>query len=691
MHGPGFAVSDVVIHEDPSFGAEPAAYVINLEIFPRFLSLLRGRLEIASMRLEEPSLNLARNAGGPWNLQHFLAKTGKNPGRAARLPEIRVRGGRLNFRLDNVKSIFYITNADLDVVPPDEPGGAYSLRFSGEPARTDRAAQGLGRLTGRMQWEPEQDKVSLSAELEKSPIADLTVLTIGRDLGIHGLVSARARLAGGFSQLELTGSVEIGDVHRWDLMAGRGDAWPLNVKGVVDLDQPAIIVWTVPGKRGESAVALRFRAVNWLTRPAWAIVALARELPVAALAATMRHIGVALPPQIEAQGVADAVVGYSSRHGLHGQVLLRDLSLSAVELQPLQVPEYGLVIEGDSLRLKPATLRFADSRAVLVEGSFRLDSRSHNLKFVTPLFGIAETARLGSILGITNLPLLNQCRDGNLRGTLVHNADADGRGEWHGSLEIRSTVINLPNFSEPLQLAAGSLRLQPARTVLDRMRGTLGGIDWRGEYRYEVGAPRPHRFRISAPEVDLDRLRQLAAPVLGGSQGLLARTLGIRRAQLPEWLLTFQAEGSLAVERVVAGASRLENARANVSWEGSRVEFRDAQTRIGGVPVSWDAWTDLSQAPGLTGSFRVSDPPLLEELAPREVSGEFIWSMQRGRPLWRFRPLQVTTSEETFQGEGGSLPDGTLRFTLKGERRAVEVLGTLEPFALELVAEKGSN
>src|SRR2546422_897155 len=38
--GPGFAVSKVVIHEDPAFGLEPLAYVDSLEARPRLLPLI---------------------------------------------------------------------------------------------------------------------------------------------------------------------------------------------------------------------------------------------------------------------------------------------------------------------------------------------------------------------------------------------------------------------------------------------------------------------------------------------------------------------------------------------------------------------------------------------------------------------------------------------------------------------------
>ena len=50
--GPGFTVEDVVIHEDPSIGAEPIAYMDSLDIRPSIWSLLGGRFVVDSIGLE---------------------------------------------------------------------------------------------------------------------------------------------------------------------------------------------------------------------------------------------------------------------------------------------------------------------------------------------------------------------------------------------------------------------------------------------------------------------------------------------------------------------------------------------------------------------------------------------------------------------------------------------------------------
>src|ERR1700761_504339 len=57
---PGLTVTNVIVGEDPSIGAEPVAYVGTMRAIPKITALLAGRLEFASVDLEDTSLTLTR-------------------------------------------------------------------------------------------------------------------------------------------------------------------------------------------------------------------------------------------------------------------------------------------------------------------------------------------------------------------------------------------------------------------------------------------------------------------------------------------------------------------------------------------------------------------------------------------------------------------------------------------------------
>ena len=125
FRGPGFSVEKVIIHDDPSIGLEPFANVPELQATVSLSSLWTGRLEFATVRFVEPSLNIVKSEGKPWNLVPLLQSA--TAIRDSWFPEIQISDGRINFKLDNTKSILYLTDTDLSISPSRD---GFDLRFS---------------------------------------------------------------------------------------------------------------------------------------------------------------------------------------------------------------------------------------------------------------------------------------------------------------------------------------------------------------------------------------------------------------------------------------------------------------------------------------------------------------------------------------------------------------------------------
>src|ERR1700679_3234315 len=66
---PGFTLQNLVVGEDPGFGSEPVIRANAVDVTLRPSSLWRRRVEISSIKFEEPSLNLGGNGGGGGNLK----------------------------------------------------------------------------------------------------------------------------------------------------------------------------------------------------------------------------------------------------------------------------------------------------------------------------------------------------------------------------------------------------------------------------------------------------------------------------------------------------------------------------------------------------------------------------------------------------------------------------------------------
>ena len=111
--GPGFSVENVVIHEDPSIGIEPMAYMDRIDVTPGFWSLAGGRFVIASIRLEGASINLAKSGpASEWGRWNFASLVNPSVLRAAPAIHVRnssLRDSRINFKFGDDKSVFYLT------------------------------------------------------------------------------------------------------------------------------------------------------------------------------------------------------------------------------------------------------------------------------------------------------------------------------------------------------------------------------------------------------------------------------------------------------------------------------------------------------------------------------------------------------------------------------------------------------
>ena len=194
----------------------------------RLLSLFRHKLEFSSLRLDDASINLVKTDAGPWNFQFLLSSA---PASAGAMPAIKMRGGRVNFKFGDTKSVFYFSNADLDVAPSMD--GSVELRFAGAPSRSDRPAQNFGNFFVRGAWSAQ--RVDMKVELEKSALEEVARLIDPRGFGLHGVIALDAQLSGIPSHLDVTGNIQVNDVHRWDLLPQSGGGCGSRYKGTLDL------------------------------------------------------------------------------------------------------------------------------------------------------------------------------------------------------------------------------------------------------------------------------------------------------------------------------------------------------------------------------------------------------------------------------------------------------------------------
>src|ERR1700681_3042019 len=120
LDGANIEAHFVSVSDDPHFGNEYFLRADTLTVGLRWSALLAGQFEFGSVSLSRPSLNLARDAEGHWNIERWLppaSQLGARPGfvvplaplrevRPERPHRIDVDGGRINFKKGDSKSPF---------------------------------------------------------------------------------------------------------------------------------------------------------------------------------------------------------------------------------------------------------------------------------------------------------------------------------------------------------------------------------------------------------------------------------------------------------------------------------------------------------------------------------------------------------------------------------------------------------
>jgi AsmA protein len=227
---PGITIENFVVGESPEFGAEPVMRAQNVEARLRVGSIFRRRIEVSSINLESPSINLVRRrADGAWNLQGILMQASQmnsaptaqaKAGPAPRFPYIEATDARINIKSDQDKLPFAIKEADVALWLP-EPN-EWHLRLSGKPVRTDTDVSDVGLVRveatlGRAA-DLESAPIEMSASWKPTPLGEAAKIAAGRDLDWRGEAAAEATLKGTMGKAKLIADLHLSALRRADFV-----------------------------------------------------------------------------------------------------------------------------------------------------------------------------------------------------------------------------------------------------------------------------------------------------------------------------------------------------------------------------------------------------------------------------------------------------------------------------------------
>jgi hypothetical protein len=678
---PGFDLQNFVVHEDPAFGVEPTLRASEVSAALRLTSLFRGRLEIARLSLTEPSINLARNSGGRWNLENLLeradqthvAPTGKNktevrPG----FPYIEASGARINFKFGQEKTPYTLTDADFSVWQDSE--NTWGMRLRAQPVRTDFNLSDTGTIRMQGSWQRAESlrntPLQFLLQWDQSQLGQATTLLYGSDQGWRGTVGLSAALTGTAANLSIRASVEVDDFRRYDLDGGGPLRLAANCSAhYAPLDHAfSTLSCRAPVAGGFVALEGGVSGVN--NSLTYDLHFAARVVPMQSLVAFARHTKKNIPVDLAATGTLDAAFQFQRENGPRGshttwsgQGETRDFGISSVitgtDLFPDKIPfsvSAGTPLGSRILSHNPPVWAHIAAGPHLEVGPFKLslgrpapavvNARASRWEYGLSIQGEAGIRRLLQLARSVGLPAAQPNADG------IAKIDLQSTGSWSafspvttlGQAQLRSVHAEIRGLNQPLEIASANVVLLPSGVEVNDVTASLAGSSWRGSLTLprQCGVPAEClvRFNLHADTVATDEWSDLlsAHPRSGPWYHLFASNPQTGNS----YLLALHATGQLTANHIVLHKLAASQVSATLELESGILRLSDLKGVVLGGRHRGEWKADFTvKPPEYSGSGKFQDVDL-EQLGQAMHDG---WVTGTGAASYHARAAGLTASE----------------------------------------------
>jgi len=563
---PSLKAENLRVAEDPEFGKEPFAAAREFTVNVRLLPLLRGQVEVASIRLIEPSISLIRNRKGVYNTASIRGQGTAPGGGGPAIGRVTIERGRLVVRT------------------PEGPPAEYS--------NLNVTADG--------------PDVSIESEIAPNPRTKATV-------------RGKARIVSGGDIMNLDGSLEASGL----VLSGKPWPHPLRAE-FTGTSSKGVLTWK---KLQISAGKLNASAAGTIDingeEPA---VDLRADLPKAAiteLAEMAAGLGVAFAPGYEIGGTVAARIqarGRMSSPSLQGAATIEDLIVRGGGIKdPVRVPRLALAFTPETIRSEPFTVQTAGTR---LNGHFSLSQYSTAPRLEAAVFteksNLADLIRIAQAYGVAAAE--GATGSGQLDLALrIHGSIRKGAAlQYTGKGRLEGASITLRALAKPIENLSATAHFTADSVAVEQARFKLGGTNWSGSLRAADFASPRIEFDLEADRLSLLELRGLTQPGGGGEQGPAPAGGGAAR---------LRAAGTLKAGTLLLEPLTLSAVRATCTFENGVLRLDPVTAGSYGGTVAGGITADLRTAtPAYTVKAkldRVDSAQLLAAVSPirQVVSG----------------------------------------------------------------------
>lgn len=616
---PGFDLENLVVYDDPAFGAEPMLRAGEVTADLRLTSLLRGKIEIARLNLTEPSLNLVHNDDGQWNVEALLERTSRTvtgptakakSGARSGFPYIEATSARINFKRGQEKKPYALTNADFSLWQESE--NAWGVRLKAQPIRTDLNLNDTGLLQVSGTWQRAETlhdtPLQFSVEWSRAQLGQVTKLFTGNDKGWRGGIVIDVALTGTPAQLKITSTAAVDDFRRYDITTGKA----LRLATACDGEYSSLnhefhgVNCNAPIGKGFIALAGDFGIPGMHH---FVIDVTADKVPASALVALAQHAKKNLPDDVVAEGTVNGRFTFRedasrrTKPRIDGQGEISGLQLASasngVEIGPETIPFLltsggtaplpskpartgAPILHSASLRLPasphieigPITAGSATARMWVDRGGYDLALEGE--------IEIGRTLRLARMIG---LPVLAANPEGSaqvnlqIAGAWIGQADAGASGfigpQVVGVAKLRNVKVAVHGVGGPVEIVGADMQLLADAVRVEKLNLKGAGAVWTGSLETPRGCKSPEtcpvRFALKTDEANWGPLNEWAHP--SPKKRAWYQVLEGNAQPGPSWLSRVRGTGSLSIERFRIHSITATNMSAKINLGEGKIEI----------------------------------------------------------------------------------------------------------------------
>jgi AsmA protein len=617
---PKFTVQNANIFEDSKFGSGTFAQMQSMAVRVKLLPLLSKNVEIQSLTLEHPQVEMIRNEQGVWNFASLgKPSSAEAPSGGAKAPsapakpsptqpttsEPQSSGGKFELSELNIndgsvaitdrqkhqpRAVYDHIDLTLKDFAENQPftvtlaahlpgNGKQVAKLEGKGGPINNANTLMTPFDGTLELE----QVSLSGAQKFLNSAALE--------NTDAVITGKADVKNVGGKLNSKGSWKIEDakVHGTDI----GYPISLDYDASNDLANDVVQISNANLKLGSTPVDIR-GTVNTKSTPSLADLKIkANDVSISEMARLAGTFGVAFNPGMQIAGRVNADIhaqGDLSSPSLNGTLTARDLQMSGKDVPaPVKVPSIELQLTPQQITSNQFT---ASSGNTSVNARFAMSQYTTKSPSVDATVKM-DNANIADVLSIAKAAGIEAAEGMSGSGTVWLNLHAVGPVKNTAAMQLSGTgsfqnaSLKTPQLTQPLMLHAAALKFTQNTMNVDGLNLTLGSTNATGNLSMRNFQAPQVQFNLSADKLNVNELQKImgtqGAPAKVSSLNLIPRAEAApAKANDPGLLSKTTGSGTVSIGNIVYDDLQMQNTKSNVTLNNGVIKLDPVNTTLYG-------------------------------------------------------------------------------------------------------------